>query len=98
MALSAAISSAVVGGTVVVGMAGYHYTERMSWLDAFANAAMIASGMGPLAPLQTVGGKLFAGFYALFCGIVLIAAAGLILTPVFHRALHTLHIDEDGEG
>lgn len=97
MALSAAISSAVVGGTVLVGMAGYHYTEHMSWLDAFANASMIASGMGPLAPLQTFGGKLFAGFYALFCGIVLIAAAGLILTPVFHRALHTLHIDEDGE-
>ena len=81
----------------VAGMAGYHYTEGMSWLDAFANAAMIASGMGPLAPLATVGGKLFAGFYALFCGIVLIAAAGLILTPVFHRALHTLHIDDDGE-
>jgi hypothetical protein len=86
-----------VGGAVVVGMAGYHYTEHMSWLDAFANASMIASGMGPLAPLATVGGKLFAGFYALFCGIVLIAAAGLILTPVFHRALHTLHIDDDGE-
>lgn len=97
MALSAAISSAVVGSTVLVGMAGYHFTEHMSWLDAFANASMIASGMGPLATLQTVGGKLFAGFYALFCGIVLIAAAGLILTPVFHRALHTLHIDEDGE-
>jgi hypothetical protein len=89
------MSGAVVGATVLVGMAGYHFTERMSWLDAFANASMIASGMGPLAPLQTVGGKLFAGFYALFCGIVLIAAAGLILTPVFHRALHTLHIDDD---
>ena len=86
-----------MGGTVVVGMAGYHYTEHMSWLDAFANASMIASGMGPLAPLQSVGGKLFAGFYALFCGIVLIAAAGLILTPVFHRALHTLHIDDDDD-
>ena len=97
MALSAAISSAVVGATVLVGMAGYHFTEHMSWLDAFANAAMIASGMGPLAPLATVCGKLFAGFYALFCGIVLIAAAGLILTPVFHRALHTLHIDEGEE-
>lgn len=97
MALSTAISGAVVGSTVFVGMAGYHFTEHMSWLDAFANASMIASGMGPLAPLATVGGKLFAGFYALFCGIVLIAAAGLILTPVFHRALHSLHIDEDGE-
>jgi hypothetical protein len=97
MALSAAISSGVVGATVFVGMAGYHFTEHMSWLDAFANASMIASGMGPLAPLATVGGKLFAGLYALFCGIVLIAAAGLILTPVFHRALHTLHIDEDDE-
>ena len=68
MALSAAFSLGIVGATVLVGMAGYHFTERMSWLDAFANASMIASGMGPLAPLQTVGGKLFAGFYALFCG------------------------------
>jgi hypothetical protein len=91
------LSLAVVGATVVVGMAGYHYTEHMSWLDAFANASMIASGMGPLAPLESVGGKLFAGFYALFCGIILIAAAGLILTPVFHRALHSLHIDDDAE-
>lgn len=95
MAVSVAISSTVVAATVLVGMTGYHGFERMSWLDAFANASMIASGMGPLAPLATSGGKLFAGFYALFCGIVLIAAAGLILTPVFHRALHSLHIEDE---
>ena len=94
LAFFLALSLGVVGGSVLIGMAGYHGFEHMSWLDAFANASMIASGMGPLAPLATVGGKLFAGFYALYSGLILIAAAGLILTPIFHRAFHTLHIDD----
>ena len=97
MALSAAISIAVVGGTVFVGMAGYHYTEGMSWLDAFANASMIASGMGPLAPLETVAGKWFAGMYALYSGLVLVGASGLVLAPILHRVMHSLHVADDDD-
>jgi hypothetical protein len=86
-------------GTIVValaiGMAGYMGFEAMGFIDAFANAAMILSGMGPLTPLHTDGGKIFAGFYAIFCGLLIFGVAGLILAPVFHRILHSFHVDGD---
>ncbi len=78
-----------------IGMLGYHLTENMSWIDAFVNAAMILSGMGPLAQLQTTAGKLFAGFYALFSGLSFILIIGLIFTPVVHRFFHKLHLPSE---
>jgi hypothetical protein len=77
------------------GMVGYIYFEGMSSIDAFANAAMILSGMGPLAPLATAGGKLFAGIYAIFSGFFAITMAGLLLTPIAHRVLHRFHVEDD---
>jgi hypothetical protein len=74
-------------------MAGYRYLEGMAWIDAFANASMILSGMGPLGPLQTWGGKLFAGLYALYSGLALILATGIVLAPVVHRLLHRFHFE-----
>jgi hypothetical protein len=74
-------------------MAGYAAFEGMGWTDAFANAAMILSGMGPLTPLQTPAGKVFAGFYALFSGLVV--ATGILVAPVLHRMLHQLHVEEE---
>lgn len=76
-----------------IGMLGYHHYEHMTWVDAFANASMILSGMGPLTPLVTSGGKLFAGFYALFSGLFFILVMGLIFAPVIHRFFHKLHVD-----
>ena len=67
----------------------------MSWLDAFTNAAMILSGMGPVATLQTSGGKFFAGCYALFSGLAFITLAGVILGPFVHRAVHRFHLADD---
>ena len=78
-----------------IGMGGYHFFEHLSWLDAFANAAMILSGMGPLAPLNTPTGKLFAGCYALFSGLMFITVAGIILAPVGHRLLHKFHLEAE---
>jgi hypothetical protein len=78
-------------------MAGYHWLEEMPWIDAFANAAMILSGMGPLAPLQTGGGKLFAGVFALYSGLVLIVAAGIVLAPAVHRLLHSFHVETEAK-
>lgn len=94
---NAVVASIIIGVSVIAGVAGYHYTEHMSWLDAFANAAMIASGMGPLAPLQTVAGKWFAGIYALYSGLVLVGASGLVLAPILHRVMHSLHVADDDE-
>jgi hypothetical protein len=95
LARSFAASALLIGVSLFVGMLGYRYTEGMDWLDAFVNAAMILSGMGPLGPLQTPGGKLFAGCYALYSGLVLILAAGLLFAPVVHRMLHRFHLESD---
>jgi len=78
-----------------IGMLGYHGFEHMSWIDAFANAAMILSGMGPLAPLVTFKGKLFAGLYALFSGLVFIAIIVIIFSPVIYRIFHKWHLEID---
>jgi hypothetical protein len=87
----------LIGVSLLGGMAGYRYFEGMAWIDAFANASMILSGMGPLGPLQTWGGKLFAGCYALYSGLALIVVTGLILAPIVHHVLHRFHI-EAGKG
>jgi len=76
-------------------MLGYHWLEHMRWIDAFANAAMILSGMGPIDPLKTDGGKLFAGLYAIYSGLAVILIAGVVFAPVVHRFLHRFHLDAD---
>lgn len=77
-----------------IGMLGYHELESMSWLDSFVNAAMILGGMGPVDMLHTEEGKLFAGCYALFSGLVFLVAAGLFFSPMVHRLLHKFHFEE----
>lgn len=96
MARNTGVAGLLIGGSLVIGVLGYRYCECMSWIDAFANAAMILSGMGPLEPLHTWGGKLFAGLYALYSGLALILASGLILAPMLHRVLHSFHVDSEG--
>jgi hypothetical protein len=86
-----------LGLTIVglaIGMIGYAASEGMGAVDAFVNAAMILSGMGPVTELKTVGGKLFAGFYAIFSGLFVVIATGFVLAPILHRVLHSFHIEE----
>ena len=87
------LSQAVVAVALGIGMAGYHFFETMGWVDAFENAAMILSGMGPVSTLQTEAGKIFAGCYALFSGLLLITVTGIVLAPVIHRGLHKFHLE-----
>lgn len=87
-------AAGTIAVTLAIGMAGYMGLEDMGLIDAFVNAAMILSGMGPLTPLHSDGGKIFAGFYAIVSGILLFGVAGLILAPVFHRLLHRFHVDD----
>ena len=98
LARSVGAAGLLVAPSLAVGMAGYRYCEGMAWIDAFANAAMILSGMGPLEPLRTWGGKLFAGCYALYSGLVLIVAAGIVLAPVVHRVMHQFHLEVERRG
>jgi hypothetical protein len=92
----AALGFSVIVVALGIGMTGYHVFENLPWIDAFVNAAMILSGMGPVATLQTDGGKIFAGCYALFSGLALIAILGIIFAPVVHRALHKFHLEDEG--
>ncbi len=86
---------ALIGVSLAIGMVGYHLIERMDWLDAFLNSAMLLGGMGPVDPMHTDAGKLFAGLYALLCGLVFVLASGVVLAPVLHRVMHALHVDDD---
>jgi hypothetical protein len=95
LARNGVVALALIAVSLAGGMAGYHYLEAQPWIDAFANASMILSGMGPLAPLQTWRGKLFAGLYALYSGLVLIVAAGVLFAPVIHRMVHRFHLEAD---
>ncbi len=88
------ISSLVIGGSLLVGMWGYWYYESLSWIDAFLNAAMLLGGMGPVESPQTPGGKMFAGIYALYSGMVVLVAAGILLAPVMHRFMHRFHLEQ----
>jgi hypothetical protein len=90
---SIGLAIGLAGLSLLGGMLGYHYLEAMDWIDAFLNASMILSGMGPTGTLQTWGGKLFAGLYALYSGLTVIVATSIILAPVVHRLLHKFHYE-----
>lgn len=86
------VASLMVLGSVGLGMVGYHYFEQLPWLDAFLNTAMLLGGMGPVDPPRTDAGKLFAGLFALYAGLVFIVTAALAFTPVVHRVMHRFHL------
>ena len=95
---NAAVALSVIGVSLLVGILGYRALEGMAWVDAFLEAAMLLGGMGPIHAPVTAAGKIFAGVYALYSGILVIGTAGIILAPIFHRVLHSLHVeDEDDE-
>lgn len=98
LARNGLFAAVTVAASLALGTWGYAHYENMALIDAFANASMILSGMGPLGPLSTVGGKLFASFYAIVSGLLLFAIAGLMLAPVYHRILHRFHVDEQDAG
>ena len=91
VALHFTAAIALVIASLLAGMAGYGYFEGLPWRDAFLNAAMLLGGMGPVETPQTPGGKLFAGAYALYAGLMFLVTAGIIVAPLIHRLLHRFH-------
>lgn len=87
------VTAGIIFFSLAIGMLGYHYFESLSWIDSLLNASMILGGMGPVNPLQTNAGKIFASFYALYSGIVLLASVGVLAAPVFHRFMHRFHLE-----
>ncbi|HSP33798.1 MAG TPA: hypothetical protein VLU46_05720 [Thermoanaerobaculia bacterium] len=94
-AIHAVIAFGGVIAAVAIGTVGYHLLGPLPWVDAFLNASMILSGMGPVDKLETSAAKIFAACYALFSGLLFIALMGLVLAPWAHRVLHKMHLDEE---
>ena len=76
-----------------IGTLGYHVTANLNWVDAFLNASMILTGMGPVDKLETNVSKLFASFYAIFSGVSFLTFCGVLFTPIYHRFMHQFHLD-----
>jgi hypothetical protein len=89
------VAAIILAVSLGIGMTGYHFLADLPWIDAFLNASMLLSGMGPVAELRSDGAKLFAGAYAIYCGVVFIATAGILLAPVGSHILHKFHLDKD---
>ncbi|OLC89517.1 MAG: hypothetical protein DMD38_14385 [Gemmatimonadetes bacterium] len=93
MANHVAVAAGLIALSLLVGMWGYEHYEHLLWRDAFLNTAMLLGGMGPVDPLHSNGGKVFAGIFALYAGMVFLVVAGLLLVPVIHRIAHLFHFE-----
>jgi len=98
MARWSVFAGIVLVGSLALGVCGYHFIEGLPWIDSLLNASMILGGMGPVDPLKSVAGKLFASFYALYSGLAIISIAGLLLAPLIHRLLHKFHVEGRAAG
>jgi hypothetical protein len=94
---SGSVGLALVAVSLAAGMAGYAGFEDLDFFDSFLNASMILSGMGPVHNPDTIGGKLFAGFYALYSGFAVLAIAAIMFAPVVHRLMHRFHLEEQAD-
>ena len=93
---SAAVATLVVITALSSGMFGYHFIEGLPWVDSFLNASMILGGMGPVNELHSTAGKIFAGCYALFSGLIFIVVVGILFAPILHRFMHKFHLGGGG--
>lgn len=85
----------LIGTSLGIGVLGYHYINHLRWIDALLNASMILTGMGPIDPMKNDAAKLFASFYSIFSGVVFLSTVAVFLSPIVHRFLHKLHVDEE---
>jgi hypothetical protein len=76
-----------------IGIFFYHWLAELGWIDSTYNASMILGGMGPVNTLNNDCAKLFASFYAIVSGVILLGLIGFVLAPVFHRIMHQLHLE-----
>ena len=97
MLIHSAISCGIVGLSLYIGILGYQHYEHLEWRDAFLNAAMLLSGMGPVKLDLSEQGKVFAGLYAMYSGLVVIAVSGLLLAPGVHHLMHNVEWDDRPE-
>src|SRR3954471_2592246 len=90
----ASLAAGLIAVSLGIGIVGYCQFEHLAALDGFLNTAMLLGGMGPVNAPVTPAGKLFAGLFALYAGLVFIVTAGLLFAPLVHRLMHRLHWDQ----
>jgi hypothetical protein len=86
----------LIGISVLIGTIGYHHFAKIVWLDSFHMACMILTGMGPVVEMTTATAKIFSSLYALYSGIAFLTITAVFFTPIIHRILHILHVEQDG--
>ncbi len=97
--INAVVVAAFLLFSLAAGTLGYHVWGGCGWVDAYLNAAMILTGMGPVTPMVTTAGKLFSASYALYSGVTFLTLVAFLMAPVYHRVLHHFHLQtEDDEG
>jgi hypothetical protein len=89
------LSLVLVGASLFLGMAGFRWTEHLSWIDCLLNASMLLGGMGPVNTPASDAGKYFASFYSLYSGMVILVAVGVLAAPLVHRVFHRFHLDPE---
>ena len=95
MLRGALVSFGLIGGSLAIGVLGYHSLAGLGWVDSILNASMILAGMGPVDPMTSTTAKLFASVYALFSGVTFLTSAGVLFAPIVHRFMHRFHFDDD---
>lgn len=97
VARSFGVTLAIIVFSLLLGSAGYHYAAGLPWIDSLLNASMILTGMGPVDPMPSTAGKLFATGYALYSGIAFLTMMAILLAPLLHRAMHRFHLEEEDD-
>jgi len=87
----------LIGIALIIGMVGYHFFAELDWINAFYNASMILTGMGPVAEMASIPAKFFSSFYALFSGIVFLTTIAIFFAPIAHRILHKFHLENESQ-
>jgi hypothetical protein len=90
-----AFSLALICISLLIGIAGYHHYQELSWIDSFYMASMILTGMGPIAEMTTESAKIFSSIYALYSGVAFLSITAIFFAPIIHRLLHVLHVESD---
>lgn len=79
--------------SLAIGVWGFMSFDALAPIDALLNSSMLLTGMGPVSDPSSDAGKLFATFYALYAGLIFLAAAGIFFAPILHRFLHHFHLE-----
>ena len=92
------LAFALISISMGIGTFGYRYFNGTTWLDSFYMASMILTGMGPVSEMKNDAAKIFSSFYALYSGVAFLSITAVFFTPIIHRVLHILHVDDEDKG